>query len=279
MKIVNLESLDFPDEWSAEHEGEPFTGYSLEEEDGYSSFQLFISGTANGPDYIRAKTGFLISYGNRSRFGLTPGASYDWDIDGNLISEIIKDDTGKSIIEREWNSSGELVNGVCKIPNTDSEKATSWLKVPPLVFAQEARSGDFSVSLSSEDLDTTSGEGVFLLQDKPFTGRVFHEKSDGRIEVRTMVDGFEHGPVFYWSPEGHLITQGVRKHPYGPVGPWHEWDKEGRLLQETIYDALGNQILIREFDKNCNIIKQKRVSPTKLLVNPESGDKQPAPWL
>ncbi|GHC83820.1 hypothetical protein GCM10007079_25260 [Nocardiopsis terrae] len=57
-----------------------------------------------------------------------------------------------------------------------------------------------------------------------------------------------------WSPSGKLTLQGVHQDPYGPVGPWHEWDEQGRLLRETIYDALGNKIIHRELDENLNIV-------------------------
>ncbi|OKI22041.1 hypothetical protein A6A08_20515 [Nocardiopsis sp. TSRI0078] len=75
------------------------------------------------------------------------------------------------------------------------------------------------------------------------------------------------------------MLQGLRQNPHGPVGPWHEWDEEGRLLRETVYDALGNRIIVRELDEHCDIVKQEKFAPTKLLTDPETGEERPAPWL
>ncbi|WP_433699778.1 hypothetical protein [Nocardiopsis sp. CA-288880] len=283
MIVVDFEALEFPDEWSAEYDGAPFTGYSLEKEDGYSSFQLFISGKANGPDYILTKVGFLVSCGNRTRIGRLLGASYDWDVDGNLISETIKDEEGVVHIDRRWESSGALVEGSdCisrNITGRGSEASAPWLRTPPVVAPQDAQSGRFSEAVSVEGLEISPENQALLLHGENFTGRAFHQETDGRSETYTVVDGFEHGPVLKWSASGRLVTQGLRRHPHGAVGPWHEWDEEGRLLSETIYDTLGNRIIHRELDDQCNIVRQERFEPRTLLRSPETGEEHPAPWL
>lgn len=102
---------------------------------------------------------------------------------------------------------------------------------------------------------------------------------NGRKELRTFIEGLEDGPVLIWNPSGKLIAQGNRCHLYGLVGPWHEWDEQGRLLREIIYDALGNKIIHRELDENQNIVKQERFEPATLMTDPETGEQHPAPWL
>ncbi|WP_211718971.1 hypothetical protein [Nocardiopsis sp. MG754419] len=76
-----------------------------------------------------------------------------------------------------------------------------------------------------------------------------------------------------------IIMLGVRRSPHGPVGPWHEWDEQGRLLRETIYDALGNRIIHRELDEDQNIIRQEHFEPAALLTDARTGEQRPAPWL
>ncbi|WP_116244585.1 toxin-antitoxin system YwqK family antitoxin [Nocardiopsis sp. FIRDI 009] len=121
--------------------------------------------------------------------------------------------------------------------------------------------------------------GAALLDGKPFTGEAVRHADGRRVELRTFIEGYEDGPVLRWSPSGKLIVQGSRKHPHGAVGPWHEWDEEGRLLRETVYDALGNQVMTRELDRSGNIVKEERTAPTRLRQDPETGERAPAPWL
>ncbi|MBE3000122.1 hypothetical protein IDM40_15615 [Nocardiopsis sp. HNM0947] len=68
-------------------------------------------------------------------------------------------------------------------------------------------------------------------------------------------------------------------HPYGRVGPWHEWDETGRLLSETVYDALGNRIIDRHFDETGNLAHEQHHEPTHLWTDPDTGQERPAPWL
>ncbi|WP_017599158.1 toxin-antitoxin system YwqK family antitoxin [Nocardiopsis lucentensis] len=121
--------------------------------------------------------------------------------------------------------------------------------------------------------------GTALLDGKPFTGEAVRYVDGRRVELRTFIEGTEDGPVLRWAPSGKLIGQGSGKHPHGAVGPWHEWDEEGRLLRETVYDALGNRIMTRELDRSGNIVKEERSVPTRLREDPETGEYRPAPWL
>ncbi|WP_239643889.1 hypothetical protein [Nocardiopsis kunsanensis] len=97
--------------------------------------------------------------------------------------------------------------------------------------------------------------------------------------MRQVLDGREEGPVWEWSPVGKLVLQGVLHHPYGRVGPWHEWDETDRLVSETIYDALGNRIIDRRLDEVGNIAHEERYEPARLWRDPETGQERPAPWL
>ncbi|WP_235997641.1 toxin-antitoxin system YwqK family antitoxin [Nocardiopsis coralli] len=97
--------------------------------------------------------------------------------------------------------------------------------------------------------------------------------------TRQVLDGQEEGPVWEWAPSGKLVLQGVLHHPYGRVGPWHEWDETGRLASETIYDALGNHIIDRHFDDAGNLAHEQHHEPTSLWTDPDTGQERPAPWL
>lgn len=130
-----------------------------------------------------------------------------------------------------------------------------------------------------EDLEQRIYPDEFHLHGKPFTGDAVYRCHNGETEARAVVDGREEGRVFRWSASGKLIVQGVRRHPYGPIGPWHEWDERGRLLRETIYDALGNKIIHRELDENQDIVKQERFRPETFMTDPDTGERCPAPWL
>ncbi|XKK41150.1 hypothetical protein HFP72_12750 [Nocardiopsis sp. ARC36] len=134
--------------------------------------------------------------------------------------------------------------------------------------------------VTPELLNTPEDEqGITHLDGFPFTGEVAITREDGRTEIRTLLEGLEDGPVLICTEDGKLVIQGMRRHPHGPVGPWHEWDEEGRLLRETVYDALGNRVLHRELDSHGNIVRQERFEPRTLLQSPETGEEHPAPWL
>ncbi|PWV44948.1 hypothetical protein BDW27_12062 [Nocardiopsis sp. L17-MgMaSL7] len=125
----------------------------------------------------------------------------------------------------------------------------------------------------------SGGGGLAFYLGKPYSGEAHARTEDGGLKVWTFMEGSEDGPFTVWNASGKLILLGVRRHPYGKVGPWHEWDEEGRLLSETIYDALGNRIIHRELDENLNFVKQERFEPTTLQTDPETGRQSPAPWL
>jgi hypothetical protein len=62
------------------------------------------------------------------------------------------------------------------------------------------------------------------------------------------------------------------------VGPWYQWDEQGRLLRETVHDALGNRIIVRGLDEVGNIAREERRPPARLAREPATGEQRPAPW-
>ena len=131
-----------------------------------------------------------------------------------------------------------------------------------------------------EEIDLSGGSEVdALYKGMPFTGEAVIYENGARVGLRTFVEGSEDGPRLRWSPSGKLVAQGVFRSAIGPVGAWHEWDEEGRLLSETIYDALGNRIIFRGMDEAGNIAKEEIFPPVRLLRDSETGEERPAPWL
>ncbi|GAA0976561.1 hypothetical protein GCM10009551_011840 [Nocardiopsis tropica] len=131
-----------------------------------------------------------------------------------------------------------------------------------------------------EEIDLSGGGGMeALYKGMPFTGEAVIYENGARVGLRTFMEGSEDGPRLKWSPSGKLVAQGIFRSTVGPVGAWHEWDEEGRLLSETIYDALGNRIIFRRMDEAGNIAKEEVFLPERLLRDPGTGEERPAPWL
>lgn len=279
MKIIDAEEIGNPDETNVLLNGSAFTGILTERDGPHTTyFRTVVDGRNDGACFYRLDSGTLIEYGNYYG-GLDRGPSYEWDEDGNLISETAGD-SKITFTERRWNSSGKLISEVkppsnLKQPHSNNkEEILSWLRIPP---HPDAPGNDGHIeAVRTTDLDFKEKAEY---SRAPYTGKSAAIKENRRTEVRTFIEGYEFGPYWVWSPEKKLIIQGVRCHPYGPVGPWHEWDEQGRLLRETIYDALGNKIIHRELDENCNIVRQERFDPTTFMIDPESGEQRPAPWL
>lgn len=273
MKKVDFDELDSNNERYADFEGQGFTGYAVEQEPGYISYRSFIRGIAQGPDYTITESGILVDYVILSINKPTVGVVIGWDEEGNLTSEKIPGLDGRMLLHREWDSHGKI--------NLENKEHgfTPWVEIPKISTPDNVSAGSFTSTVKFEDLRQGTDHHEFHLNGEPFTGNVFHQSVNGEIEVRAVVDGREEGRVFRWSSTGKLIAQGVRRHPHGPVGPWHEWDERGRLLREIIYDALGNKIIHRELDDDQNIVQQEHFEPTTLMTDPETGEQRPAPWL
>ncbi|WP_435112303.1 hypothetical protein [Nocardiopsis synnemataformans] len=286
MKRISSEELEFLDEMTARIDGRGFTGCSVEHEDGETYVQTFVAGVANGPEFSLGEKGFLLEYKNAIKGGRIAGPSYEWDDEGGLKVERIEDYRGGLRILREWNSSGVLVAEKGRIsgrrkPGREAEGGdlSPWRKVPEIVDSGSERAGVFTEAVKLSGLEDR-GEGVgFYSGGQIFTGEACICNDGGGVEVRTFIEGMEDGVVLTWAASGKLVVQGVRRYPYGPVGPWHEWGEDGRLLRETIYDALGNKIIVREFDEAGNMAHEEKTPPTRLMRDPETGEERPAPWL
>ncbi|WP_249188445.1 hypothetical protein [Nocardiopsis sp. MG754419] len=286
MRYRHFDELDSNNERYAYFKGQGFTGYAVESEPGYVSHRAFIRGVAQGCDYTINESGTLADFAILAPYRPIVGAVIGWDEDGHLTSEKISDEVGRLLIHREWDSRGNLhlelsseLSKMNRFLDQADHHRSPWLDIPQAAALSDVTPENCTSTVRVADLQQESDGGLFYLRGQPFTGDVLFRSLVGAIEVRAVVDGREEGPVFRWSLSGNLIIQGVRRHPHGPVGPWHEWDEQGRLLRETIYDALGNKIIHRELDENQNIVEQEHFAPTTLMIDPETGEQYPAPWL
>ncbi|NYH52018.1 antitoxin component YwqK of YwqJK toxin-antitoxin module [Nocardiopsis arvandica] len=281
MQRINSEELGFLDEITARFPGHSFTGQSVERDGEYTQFQTFVRGYAIGPSFLADQKGKLLEYSNC--VGNIPiGPYFFWSKNGSIAEERVDDFSDGSVrLIRKWDEQGRLTHEDKNPPrkpivdiSSGEAKFRSWQYVPPHPDAPGSKGHVQAVRLSDLDFG-----GQVTLEDFPYTGEAILLKASGATQLQTFVEGSEDGPFLIWAPSGKLILQGLRQSPHGPVGPWHEWDEEGRLLRETIYDALGNRIIARELDEHCNIVKQEKFAPTRLLTNPETGGEHPAPWL
>lgn len=286
MKKVDFDELESSNERYADFEGEGFTGYAVEREPGYVSYRTFIRGMAHGPDYTLTESGVLVDFEILAINKPTVGAAISWNAEGSLASERIEASSGGLVVNREWDDRGNLSHEKKSQPYAPvsgvggaGSGPIPWVDIPKISAPDSIRPGSFSAAVRVENLLQDADSGEYILNGLSFTGDVFYQNSTGEMEVRAVVDGLEEGRVFRWASTGEFIGQGVRRYPYGPVGPWHEWDEQGRLLREIIYDVLGNKIIHRELDESQNIVTQEHLEPAALMTDPETGERYPAPWL
>lgn len=283
LNTVDEEEMDSIDMYGAVHQGRGFTGYLREFDSGFINYETYINGISRGPDYVIDGEGVLDSFYHKSVGQIVLGGLYRWGQDGELLSEKIIDDAGRVRTLKEWDRSGGLI--VSKVgPEmaalADSEnKMESWKSLPQIYPPEEVKPGQFAMTVSADHLEFDGTRDRYMLNGHDYTGNIYYENPAGTVEVRTMVHGSHEGSVFRWSARGIVIAQGMCRHPYGLVGPWHEWDELGLLLREIIYDAVGNKIIHRELDEAQNIVSQEYFDPITLMTDPETGEKYPAPWL
>ncbi|MEU0239491.1 hypothetical protein ABZ234_17540 [Nocardiopsis sp. NPDC006198] len=281
MRRVDSEELDYLDEISVRIPGGSFTGQAVEKDGRFTHYQTFVKGYALGPVFLLNERGVALEYSNRVG-NISLGPYFFWDENGRLREEGVSDYSDGSLrVLRRWDEAGILVHfeeNPPRAPFVDPETGENlfrpWRSVPshPGIPGREG----YVEAVGMGELDF---EGRVTYQGAAYTGEAVLVEGSGRAEMRTFVEGAEDGPFLVWSPSGKLVTQGVTRDPYGPVGPWHEWNEEGRLLSETIYDALGNRIIFRGMDEAGNIAKEEVFPPERLLRDPETGEERPAPWL
>ncbi len=289
MRRADHRNLEFPEGERVTLLGQPFTGQAITTGRAETSARTFIEGIEKGPEISWNNDGQLIALGNTFADGMPVGPLHYWDEQGRLALEHVNDPFGSPRLTRQWDASGRLVSEErheTRFVGTDTatgEKAfIPWqtIRLAPGMRAPEHADSLPAVDVS--DLTVGDAEGLgrrVLFQGSPYTGEAVTRDHQGRTEMHTFVEGVEDGPTLTWSPTGKLITQGLTQHPHGPVGPWHQWDEQGRLLRETVHDALGNRVIIRELDEAGNITREEHRPPTRLARDPETGEEHPAPWL
>lgn len=285
-KEIDSDDLDYVDDTTAILDGEGFTGRVVEDSGPQVAVQYFMRGLAEGPDYVLAYDGMMLSYANCYNGGPWVGPRHEWDGEGNLRLEAVTDSQGNKRVLRHWDEHGRLTLNEEKPPergmvdsHTGEPRRLPWRQMTPSSEHGDPGVMKFLEAVDFGLLDFDGKESLAIYQGNPYTGEAFVLGAEGRFEARTFMEGVEDGPFTVWAPSNKLIVLGVLRHPYGPVGPWHEWGEDGRLLRETIYDALGNKIIVREFDEAGNMAHEEKTPPTRLMRDPETGEERPAPWL
>lgn len=285
MRDVDYEFFDHIDDTSAVLDGEGFTGRAVQEDLGAFIYQIFINGSPWGPDYFMDTTGRLLEYSNSYGGGQWVGPRYEWDSSGNLVKEEIMDSHCMLRVVREWDSQGRLTlneeyePGELKKSLWEELGPWRWRTIP--IPSELGENSDEDAWWQAKDINTLTfdDQGAACLKGNKYSGEAYSWSEGGGLEARTFMNGWENGPLSVWDSNKKLIRLGITRAPYGRVGPWHEWDEQGRLLREVIYDALGNKIIHRELDENQNIVSQERFEPATLMTDPETGEQHPAPWL
>lgn len=290
MNTIGHHHLDFTrDEDLALLDGAPFTGRSVATTSHETSAQVYVDGLMEGPSASWDSSGRLTFLGWIHGGGMPVGVRHRWDPAGALILEEVNDTAGNQRLTRRWDASGRLVSEghrprlfASSDPGTGEKVFLAWQQLRVSAAMPRPAHQEFLVVPDIDDLAVENVEGLgrrVLFQGSPYTGEAVTRDHRGRVEMHTFVGGVEDGPTLAWSPSGKLVVQGLTQHPHGPVGPWHQWDGQGRLLRETVHDALGNRVIVRELDQAGNIIREERRAPTRLARDPETGREHPAPWL
>ncbi|WP_017572560.1 toxin-antitoxin system YwqK family antitoxin [Nocardiopsis halotolerans] len=290
MRTVNHEHLDLPEDDDITFlDGSPFTGTAVRTGGSEVRSQVYVDGFMEGPSATWNGDGQLTALGYVYGGGMRVGALHQWDSTGALVLEQISDTAANQRITRTWDPTGQLTGEerhprlfASFDPETGEKIDLAWQKLRVSARMPHPGNQEFLTVPDVEDLTVVGApdsERRVLFEDVPYTGETVTRDHRGRVEMHTFVEGVEDGPTLAWSPSGKLVLQGITRHPHGPVGPWHQWDEQGRLLRETVHDALGNRIIIRELDETGNIIREERRPPTRLARHPETGEALPALWL
>lgn len=284
---VNEEELDFHDENHADYQGSAFTGYSVHHERGLITVSCFLLGEHCGVEFsVWSGAGSLRYYTNATFHGLEVGGLYAWNNAGALRSETVKGFTWTTRVQRRWDDSGRLLSderGKGAGHEREEQRLglgfVPWMVKPVAGGPGEPRNWAFDGDVAEDEVRWDALDERLRVRGEAYWGYLTSITDNGRTRMRQVLDGRDEGPVWEWSPSGKLVLQGVLHHPYGRVGPWHEWDETGRLVSETIYDALGNRIIDRRLDEVGNIAHEERYEPVRLWRDPETGNERPAPWL
>ncbi|MBQ1080376.1 MULTISPECIES: toxin-antitoxin system YwqK family antitoxin [unclassified Nocardiopsis] len=117
-----------------------------------------------------------------------------------------------------------------------------------------------------------------LLDGDLFTGEVVEYEDGVAVELTTYHEGIAEGPRLSWNEDGQLISQGYMGRLIGAVGPWHEWDRDGNLIREIVFDEAGNIRLIREWDAHGNFSGEEKRKPYRIPRSVRTGDRGPLRW-
>lgn len=289
MRRVDHRELEFPEGGRTTLLGRPFTGQAITEGTTETSAQTFIEGIESGPELSWHNDGQLLSLNHTSPGGMPVGPLHHWDTEGRLTYEHINDPFANQRVIRNWDTSGRLISEerhqrlfASHDPRTGRKVFLAWHRLRVSAAMRHPAHQEFLVVPDVNDLTVEDVEGLgrrVLYDGAPFTGEAVTRDRHGRTEMHTFVEGVEDGPTLTWAPSGKLVIQGITQRPHGPVGPWHQWDEQGRLLREVVHDALGNRIIVRQLDEAGNIAREERRPPARLARDPETGREHPAPWL
>ncbi|WDZ92955.1 hypothetical protein [Nocardiopsis sp. HUAS JQ3] len=285
MRRVDHRDLEFPEGGRTALLGQPFTGQATTRGTTETSAQTFIEDIESGPELAWHNDGQLLSLDRTSPGGMPVGPLHRWD-KGRLTYEHINDPFANQRVTRNRDTSGHLITEerhqrlfASHDPHTGRKVFLAWHQLRVSATMHHPAHQEFLVVPDVDELTAEDVEGLgrrVLFQGTPYTGEaVTHGRLD-RVRMHTFVEGVEDGLALTWASTGKLIAQGPTQHPHGPIGPRHQWDEQGRLLRETIHDALGNRVIVRELDETGNIAREERRAPTRLVRDPETGEERPA---
>jgi antitoxin component YwqK of YwqJK toxin-antitoxin module len=289
MNTIDHAHLVFDEDGIALLDGSPFTGTAVRAGEEEVRSQVYVDGFMEGPSATWDGNGQLVALGCVYGGGMRVGAFHRWDPTGALVLEEVDDVAGNRRLTRAWDPAGRLTREerherlfASADPETGRKVDLAWQKLRVSARMAQPRNQEFLIVPDLEDLTVVEAPGTerrVLFEGAPYTGEAVTDDGRGGVQMHTFVEGVEDGFTLVWSPGGKLVLQGITRRPHGPVGPWHHWDEQGRLLRETVHDALGNRVIVRELDETGDIVREEHRPPTRLARHPGTDEELPALWL
>ncbi|WP_405804588.1 toxin-antitoxin system YwqK family antitoxin [Streptomyces sp. NBC_01187] len=232
------------------HDGAAFTGvnYTVSEEGRLLDETSYWWGAQDGPDLEWWPSGLIRAEGVR-RHGVAVGWWREWYEDGwpaeeSLLAEEVQ-------VRRRWSADGELVMDFVS-SRPEARKAAETHPARRRRTTERCLRTD---ELGTYDWFVAGYEGA------PFTGIAVECDRDGRLLGTTSYrEGIEDGVRLELWPTGRKREQGSCRAGV-VVGWWCQWDSDGNLVEETLFDDDGKHLLIRRWGDDGALARDS-VAPT-----------------